>query len=315
MLKLRNHEDGKDRNERLPETISTPIEKITKEILMLFDREKRLRPNVVIVLERSAVLPSLKATKEIKKRYPETVIVHLPIGKVIPNMFAEYKMQIDDDFDEPDLDLSNQDQKKDFLKWLSNCDDPTIKKLLRELKRLRLSNKNILIIDDSIASGETVKHNLPLLLKSQYPRKEIKFDVKSFFPGGFSWEKEIINGLNEQLTPAEIKLLSSIMKGNFDIRKFKIELESGFYEDFNIPSKELKQIRDLVDTNYKSGNAIILLNSEISIIMAGYQALFNVNAIVKTDEKNNPARRLLNHYGLERLIKFQETIKTKFENI
>lgn len=295
----------------LPESIAKPILLKNQEILGRFDVDQNRRPNIVFILERSGVLPSLKVTGQILKKYPETKIVHLAVGKILPYMFAEMKTEADDDFDEMELDLSNPSQAAEFVVWLKNTEDPTIRKLLQQVGKLNLRGKNILVLDDAQASGETIEFTLPLLIRAAYTR-EITFKTEIYFSGNFSWEKAVIQELGMELQPSEVRLISSIIKGSLDIRRFKIELESGFYI---ISEKELADFRAIIENSYKDGAAFLPLNSALTIKMAGYQALFQVNARRQTDEKNNPAVGLLNKYGLDNLLKMSRQVKEKFLEI
>ena len=295
----------------LPESITSPILFKNEEILKKIEEDQRNRPNIVFVLERSAVLPASKVCNQISEKYPDIQIIHLPIGKVLPFMFAETKMEIDENFDEADLDLSNSSQAAEFIIWLNNSQDPTIKNLLQQIRTLNLRGMNILVLDDARASGETVELTLPLVIKAIYTRG-ISFETGTYFSGNFSWEETIIQELGIDLQPSEIKLLSSIMKGSFDIRRFKIELESDFY---TIPEQELEQFKKIIEDNYGNGIALIPLDSELTIKMAGYQALFQINSYKQTNEKNNPALGLLHTYGLENLLKITKQIKKKFLEI
>lgn len=298
----------------LSENVARSLERVNKEILQRFE-SKKTRPDVVLVLERSAVLPASSVTKRILHNDPQTQILAIPVGKVIPYMFVEHKMSQDDDFDEIDLDLSDPKQAAEFMVWFKNCKDPTIKNLRSTLKKLRLRRKKILVIDDARASGETIDSTLPLVLQAVYTRP-IDFDSTTYFEGSFSWEKEITAQLGISLTPAEAKLMSTVVKGSFDLRRFKIELESGFYDSLVQHSRHISQMKAVVRRQYKNGTTgIVSLDSPIFLKMAGYQALLQLKSLGKSDETVNPAYRLLNEYGIESLQELAKKAKNVFERM
>ncbi len=313
--RAQNPETGQNFKEfpipELPESVVQPIREKNALILEKFKQDKREIPQVVIILERSAVLPSLSITKKITESFPNTTILRVPIGKVLPVMFAEAKMLEDDEFDEDDLDLNNPTQAAEFIVWLKNTSDPTIQKLLQELTQLQLRNKNILVLDDAVSSGETIKLTLPSLLRAVYTRT-IDFESEAFFSANFSWEKTIVESFGLDLTTAEKKLIATLIKGTIDIRRFKIELESGFYD---IPTGEQEQIETFINDNYEAGNVIVELDSDLSIKIAGYQALFKTNALGTEKETQNPADRLLSEFGIHNLTKITKEISEKFLNI
>ena len=295
----------------LPQELVFQIKNKNQDILARFQYGENF-PNVIIVLERSAILPSLAVVEKISQQHETTVIENLPVGKVLPYMFANFKSLQDDEFDEVDLNLHNSQLSQDFISWLKKNDDPTIKCLIENLRKLELEEKKILVIDDAKSTGETIELTMKLLLKAVYDHTP-DFDTEIYFSGNFSWEKAIIAQLGFDFSIAEQKLLSTIIKGSLDLRRFKIELESGFYD---LKPKELQLIKNLIEEGYRQGQALLGLNSEISIIMAGHQALMETKAIeASVTDEGNPALSLLTRFGFKELHKLSAQVKESFKKI
>lgn len=298
---------------KIPESVASVIAQKNAEIMELFE-SRATKPHIILVLERSAVLPAASVTKQIQEQYPETKIVPVPVGKILPYMFAEYQMSIDDDFDEVDLDLSDSQQMVDFLIWLNSARDVTVQHLKAVLKSLRLRGKNVLVIDDAKSSGETIDQTLPLLLRAVY-RRPVRFTARAYFEGSFSWEAAVIQEMGLDLTPAETKLMGTVLKGSFDLRRFKIELESGFYDSI-ATERHLRHMRTVVRRRYvKGATGIIPVDSQIVLKMAGYQAMLQLGTVGKSAGTENPAYGLLKKLGMDALKNLHVQAQQKFEQI
>ena len=298
------------RKTELPKEVTDPIRNLNTEILAGFADEK-LRPDVVLVLERSAVLPTSSLVRQINKDYPDTDVMQLPVSKVLPLMFGEWKEAQDPAFDgEEDLDLGHESQAKEFVAWLRETKDPTIKQMLTQIEELALDGKSILVLDDARASGETFKHTLPLVLQAVNP-EGMSFETQAYFNGNFSWEKAVVANLGMDLSPAETEVLITFLKGTFDIRRFKMELESNFY---TIPAEERVKMERLIGESYGNGEALLPVDSELVMKMTGNQAALSKKEPGK-EQETDPAGSLLKKYSLEALRKLREEINKKFAHI
>ncbi len=303
--------------EQLPEAIVGPIRATNERIHAKF--EQAPSPDVVLILERSATLPAQSAIKWIRERSGRSpLIASLPIGKTLPYMWADYKETENPDFDETCVNLRNAQQYAEFVTWLKTTDDPTIRRLLQQLQRLQLDQTRLLVLDDARASGETQDLTLPALIEAVHGRK-LPFEFETFFSGSLSWEKLAIDQSGVAFPPAESALMNTIMKGSMDLRRFKIEWDSGFYH--GVSPSERAQISNIIKHQYRRGEALLRfaeLNTSaarIALEMAGMQALMETQALTKTTSTRNPASSLLERFGLQELLGLNQELKTQFERI
>lgn len=301
----------------LPIEVSEPVVATNKRIAERFRTQGSLNspPDSVFVLERSAVLPASSAILALRNK--QVSVIELPIGKVLPLLYAEVAGNEDED----ELDLSRNDTANLFVDWMRSTQDPTMLVLKDQLALPLRKAKKILVLDDAKSTGETMDQTLPLIVKALSSRP-ITFEQEAFYSANFQWEKAIVDQIKVSLTPAEKRVMTSILKGGIDLRRIKLELESGWYE--LSPEKRL-ELLDLINFYYSRGFAILPIGVDRAISMMGLQAmqesswqdknLYLSKSDYEHDVSNNPGDRLLNRFGFENLQVLRDRVKQQFSSL
>jgi adenine/guanine phosphoribosyltransferase-like PRPP-binding protein len=301
----------------LPIDVSGPVVEANKRIADRFktqDSGNNPSPDFVFVLERSAVLPASSASLALRSK--QVPVIELPVGKVLPLLYSEALGE-----EEEELDLTQEETATRFMGWFKTTQDPTILRLKDQLTLpLKKANK-ILVLDDAKSTGETLDQTLPLIMKALTSRP-IALEQEAFYPANFHWEKAIIDQIEAFLTPAEKKVMTSILKGAIDLRRIKLELESGWYE---LSTEKRSQLLDLINFYYNRGFAILPVEVEGVVSMMGLQAMQEASwqdknsylseADYQYDISNNPGDRLLDRFGFMNLQILRDQVKQQFASL